>query len=94
MSLKYRIDEHAEYLECVVSGLYQDAKDFNRQLSKLISQCRASGRIRILVDLKNMTGYPNATDRILIFEEIVNMNQKAVRSGVPPLKLVFLKDEA
>ena len=94
MSLKYRINEHAEYLECVVTGSYQDARNFNRQLSRLISQCRASGHIKILCDLRNMAGYPNATDRILIFEEIVNLNQKATRSGVSPIKVVFLKDEA
>jgi hypothetical protein len=94
MSLKYKIDEHAEYIECVVSGSYQDATDLNEQLASLSSQCRVNGCIGLLCDLRNMTGYPNATDRILIFEGIVNLNQKAVKSGKPSVKVVFLKDEA
>ena len=94
MSLKYQTNEHAEYMECVVSGSYQDATDLNQQLASLASRCRVNGRIGLLCDLRNMTGYPNATDRILIFEGIVNLNQKAIKSGKPQVKVVFLKDEA
>ena len=93
MSLKYKINEYAEYLECAVSGSYHDARSFNRQLVKLISQCHVSGRLGVLFDLKQMTGFPDATDRILIFAEIIQQNQKSMRAGKPQIRIVFLKDE-
>ncbi len=93
MSMQYRVNEQDGFLECLVTGTYQDAASFNYKLASLMSQCHSSGLHGILYDLRSVGGYPDPTDRILIFAEVVRKQQLSIREGREPIRVVFLKDE-
>ena len=64
MSLNIKIIQHDFFLEVVVTGTY-DMQDAINRFPSVLSICRLTGLSKVLIDFRNLSGIPEATEKII-----------------------------
>ena len=92
MAQKSQLVQYPEYLHYLISGTFnlQDSID---HFTEVLGDARSSGITRILYDSRNMQGYPDATAKIVAFENIKFKHDSFLRFGGEPLRIAFLSKE-
>ena len=89
MALDVKIVQHDEYLEVLVSGAYgmQDAID---RFPHVLSACRLTGASKVLIDFRELTGIPAATEKVLYAFGVRDHYEKYISTGGQPLRVAYV----
>jgi len=88
--MKFEVTVNSDHLSCVAFGSSDDVRDAIGYFPELVGRCRGAGIYNVLVDMRNVEGFPSATGRIIFFEEIINQHDTYVDMGGVPLRMAFL----
>ena len=91
--LKVSINQHATYIEFVVTGTY----DLNNAIEKfplVITACRQTGLSKALVDYRLLAGEKMVTEDLLYAHRAGEFHQQHLSSGGQPLKIAFVGNES
>ena len=78
-----------DYILCEISGKFESETSTDN-FFQIIDLCRTSGRSGILMDMRKMDGIPDATERIIFMEKIINQHDIFLKFNDEPLRLALL----
>ena len=89
MPLQLEIKQHKNYLEFVVSGMY-DYKDAVRRFPHVLDTCILTGQSRVLIDITQMQPGTSATEEIFYALSVEKQYNEYLNNGSHPLRVAYL----
>ena len=89
MSLDIELIKHDQYMEVLVSGIF-DVQEAIDKFPAVLSLCRSLQLSKVLVDYRNVKGIPAATEKILYTLKIQNHYEQYISSGGRLLKIAYV----
>lgn len=89
MALDIKIIQHDAFLEVVVSGDYNMQEAIDR-FPHLLSACRLAGSPKVLIDFRNLTGIPAATEKIIYAFGIKDHYDEYISAGGQELMVAYV----
>jgi hypothetical protein len=89
MALDVTMTPHDAFLEVVVTGTY-DMQDAVDRFLHTLSACRLPGLCKVLIDFRDLTGLPAATERIMYAYEIQDQYYQHLSTGGQELMVAYV----
>ena len=89
MALNIKIIQHDAFIEVVVSGAY-DMQDAIDRFPYVLSTCRLAGLSKVLIDFRNVTGIPAATEKIIYTFGIQDHYSNYIATGGQALMVAYV----
>ena len=93
MALDVKIIQHDAFLEVVVTGTYNMRNAIDR-FPYVLSTCRLTGLSKVLIDFRNLTGTPAATEKIIYAFGIQDHYNEYISTGGQELMVAYVGSES
>lgn len=89
MALDVKIIQHNAFLEVVITGTY-DMQEVIDRFPYILSTCRLTGLLKVLIDIRNATGTPAATEKIIHAFKISDLYNNHISTGGQALFVAYV----
>lgn len=90
MALEVKVVEYSDYLHYAVSGILESSECSTDTFLELIAYCQSSGISNVLLDIRDIIGTINCTDKMGYFFKVTELHGGYLKFGGIPIRIALL----